>query len=199
MTIAEAIQKILHEQGQTVLKDSRRFRAILQDCCSKAHKGELHISCVLLTDNHVERLRGNSVSVTEIERIQTVMHENYGFDREIVSRAIKNWSAVLSLGGARKLDTQSTPEDLAKSAVSLNASGHYNEAEDLVKEALSLHSTSSLLYATLAEILRAQGRLRDALSAIKMARELEPTNVDYVFTEGTLSLKQRESRNSRIL
>jgi tetratricopeptide (TPR) repeat protein len=97
------------------------------------------------------------------------------------------------------VDPQSTPEDVAKSAVSLNASGHYNEAEDLVNEAISLHYSSALLYATLSEILHAQGRLRDALLAIKKARELEPSNVEYVFAEGTMSLKQRESRNNRIL
>lgn len=199
MTIAEAIQAILHEEGQTVLRDARRFRALIQDRCFDAHKGELHITCVLLTENHVERLRGNSVSVTENERIQKVLHENFGFDREIVSRAIANWSVVVGLGGARKLDLQSTPEDIAKFAVSLNASGRHKEAEDLIKEALSLHCSSAHLYAKLAEIFQVQGRIRDALAAIKRARDLEPENVEHLVVEGTLSLISRDSRNTQIL
>jgi len=199
MTIAEAIQAILHQEGQTVLRDPRRFRALIQDRCFDVHKGELHITCVLLTENHVERLRGHSVSVTENERIQTVLHENYGFDRKIVSRAIANWSAVLGLGCAKRVDPQSVPEDVAECAVSLNASGHHKEAEDLIREALSLHPSSAHLHATLAEILCVQGRLRDARTAIKRARELEPGNVEYVVAEGTLSLRERESRNSQVL
>jgi tetratricopeptide (TPR) repeat protein len=199
MTIAEAIKVILHEEGQSVLRDTRRFRALILDRCFEAPQGELHITCVLLTEHHVERLRGASVSVTESERIQAVLHENYGFDREIVSRAIANWSAVLGLGAAHRVDGESTPEDVAKSAVSLNASGHHKEAEDLIREALSVHYSSAHLNATFAEILSGQGRLREALAAIKRARELEPDNVDYIVAEGTLSLRQRESRNSRIL
>jgi topoisomerase-4 subunit B len=41
MTIAEAIQAILHEEGQTILREPRRFRAVIQDRCFDAHKGEL--------------------------------------------------------------------------------------------------------------------------------------------------------------
>jgi tetratricopeptide (TPR) repeat protein len=199
MTIAEAIQGILHEEGQTVLRDARRFRALIQDRCFDAHKGELHVTCVLLSENHVARLRGNCVSATEKLRIQTVLHENFGFDREIVSRAIANWSALLCLGGAVRVDPQCTPEDVAKSAISLNASGHHKDAEDLIREAISLHCSSAHLYASLAEILNSQGRLRDALAAIKRARELEPSNVEYVVAEGTLSLRHREIRNKQIL
>ena len=194
MQIAEAIQAILHEEGQTVLRDTRRFRALIQDRCFDAHKGELNVTCVLLTEHHVERLRGGSVSVTENERIQTLLHENFGFAREIVSRAIANWSAVLRRGVTHRVDPQSTPEDVAKSAVSLNASGHHKEAEDLILEAISVHPSSACLYATLAEILDGQGRLRDAIAAINQARKIEPDNVDYVFSEGTLSLRQREIR-----
>ena len=131
MTIAEAIQGILHEEGQPVLRDARRFCALIRDRCFDAHKGELHVTCVLLTENHVARLCGDSVSVTEKERIQTVLHENFGFDREIVSRAIANWSSLLGPGGALRVDPQWTPEEVAKSAISLNASGHHKEAEDL--------------------------------------------------------------------
>lgn len=199
MTIAEAIRSILHQEGQTILRDARRFRALMQDRCFDAHKGELHITCILLTENHVERLRGKSTSVTENERIQAVLHENFGFDREIVSRAIANWSAVLIVGGSRKLEPRATPEDVADLAASLNASGHHKEAEDLVMEALSLHCSSAHLYATLSEILRVQGRLREALAAIKRAREIEPNEVDYVVAEGNLSLRVRANRNSRIL
>jgi tetratricopeptide (TPR) repeat protein len=132
-------------------------------------------------------------------RIQTVLHENFGFDREIVSRAIANWSALLGLGGALRVDPQRTPEDVAKSAISLNASGHHKDAEDLIREAISLHCSSAHLYASLAEILNSQGSLRDALAAIKRARELEPNNVEYVVAEGTLSLRQREIRNKQVL
>jgi tetratricopeptide (TPR) repeat protein len=199
MKISEAIQAILHEEGQTVLKDPRRFRALIQDRCFNAPKGELHITCILLTENHVERLRGHSVSVTENERIQSVLHENYGFDRKIVSLAIANWLPVLGLGGAKSVDPGSDPEVVAKCAISLNASGHHNEAEDLIREALSVHPSSAHLNATLSEILRVQGRIRDARTAIKRARELEPDNVEYVVAEGTLSLREREIRNSKVL
>jgi tetratricopeptide (TPR) repeat protein len=199
MTIAEAIQAILHEEGQTILREPRRFRAVIQDRCFDAHKGELHVTCVLLTENHVARLRGDSVSVTERVRIQTVLHENFGFDREIISRSIANWSALLGLSSALRVDPQQNPEEVAKSAVSLNASGHHKEAEDLIREALSLHYCSAQLNATLAEILRSQGRLQDALAAIKRARELDSDNVEYLVAEGTLSLRERESRNSRVL
>jgi tetratricopeptide (TPR) repeat protein len=199
MTIAAAIQAILHEEGQTVLRDTRRFRALIHDRCFDAHKGELHVTCVLLTENHVARLCGDAVSVTEKVRIQTLLHENFGFDREIVSRAIANWSSLLGLGGALRVDPQRTPVDVANSAIALNASGNHMEAEDLIREAISLHWSSALLYATLAEILNSQGRLRDALEAIKRARELEPNNVEYVVAEGTLSLRQRQIRNKQVL
>ncbi len=200
MTIAKAIREILSETGQSVLRDPRRFRALMQDRCFDSPKGELHITCVLLTENHVERLRMESVSITERARIQGALHDNFGFDREVISRAIANWTTVLGSGALHQVGAGlEEPESVAQDAISLNAKGCHGDAEALLRQALSLHCSSALLHATLAEVLAAQNRLGDAISTIKRARELDPDNVDYVVYEGKLSLQHRTNSKSQIL
>lgn len=199
MTIAEAIRIILHQEGQAILRDATRFRALIRDYCFDAPKGELHITCVLLSENHVERLRVSPGSTTEQERIQRRLYDDFGFDKEIVSRAIAHWSCVLmptahpatSLGSA-------DPEDVERLGISLSSQGKHDEAEGLLRRGLSLHSSNARLHAALAVIFRNQGRVRDALAEIKRARQLDPANVDYLVFEGELSLEQRTNRNIKM-
>ncbi|MFC7335993.1 tetratricopeptide repeat protein [Haloferula chungangensis] len=199
MTIADAIRRILNENGQSILRDHGRFRALIQDHCYDAPRGELHVTCFLLIENHVERFRVESLSLTERERIQNLLYVDYGFDREIVSRAIANWSSVLGSVSRAPIDPgDAEPETIAEAAESLNAKGSHGAAEDLLRQAISVHSSSALLHATLAEILAANGRLRDASSYIKKARELDPNNVDYVVYDAKLSLQHRENKNAHM-
>lgn len=200
MKVVDAIREILNEVGQSVLRDPRRFRALMQDRCYSGPKGEIHITCVLLSENHVDRLRVNSLATAERERIQGLLYESFGFDREIVSRAINNWVSVLGNTAPAQLDLDSAgPEKIAEDAVSLNAQGAHGEAESLLRQSISLNPSSALLHATLAQVLAVQERLRDAVASIKKARELEPDNVDYLVYEGKLSLQYRDNRKSNLL
>ena len=105
MTVQEAIKFIVNQREKSLLTDSKKFKAYLQDLCSADNPKELKIINRALEDKILAKIFGNERDNVKIARLRDEF-EDQGLSETWSEFIINSFAQVLGWNYSNKVSTQ---------------------------------------------------------------------------------------------
>ncbi len=104
MTVQEAIKFIVNQREKSLLTDSKKFKAYLQDLCSADNPKELKIINKALEDKILAKIFGNERDNVKIARLRDEF-EDQGLSETWSEFIINSFAQVLGWNYSNKVST----------------------------------------------------------------------------------------------